>query len=282
MAAIASGTDTAVRMVLRLAGGDERREVPSAECRVPRVRRGDGDAGQAAPGVGGERLRNSSVYMACWPLAGARGPAVRKGGRGVRRLGEDGKAVAGPALSEVEVLELTAATRCHFDRAHLVRGVDGLLVGAVDLGATMTRARRYPRRGGHLNSRGVAFDSQFDELFRRQIELDGVTGIGGLSGMFVAASASGVRGDELARAAAEARRRGLSLPELAKTARYVRNERGKKVRDAAIVAAPGVSGWADDPEEQREREARADGEYELRLEVALRAEIAAHSVGGGA
>lgn len=76
-------------------------------------------------------------------------------------------------------------TRDAFDRAHGIMGPSGLLPAAVRLGGRHgrisrplagSRARRYP--ASSMTSRGVAFDSAYDQLRELQDELDGIDGIG--------------------------------------------------------------------------------------------------------
>lgn len=205
-------------MVGRL-GGDEARPLPSGVKRIGRSARVNGEGG----GERAARALNACVFVTCWPAPGACGGDGAGGARGERA----------PRLSEARAAEMTVGTRDTADRAHQVRGVDGLLVSSEDLGLGQTRARRYPRH--QMTSRGVAFDSAFDELHVRQRALDGIAGVGGRSAMFASASASGVGSEALRAAAAEARRRGTSLPAIVKPARYVRGADGGLVRDAAIV-----------------------------------------------
>ncbi|HRI53577.1 MAG TPA: hypothetical protein PLW65_25710, partial [Pseudomonadota bacterium] len=65
-----------------------------------------------------------------------------------------------------EALARTIPTRDVNDQAHAERDEDGLLLPAREVGAALTTPRRYPE--SHLNGRGVAIDSAFDELYERQ------------------------------------------------------------------------------------------------------------------
>ena len=75
----------------------------------------------------------------------------------------------------------------------------------------LSRPRRYPAH--QMTSRGVAFDSAFDELHRRQTAL-GEMGIGDIGGNWARRSVGSVSGITLERAAAEAAARGKSLREM--------------------------------------------------------------------
>ena len=78
-------------------------------------------------------------------------------------------------------------TRDLFDRAHVARGADGKLRAAATGGTrgkpvksavANARPRMYP--ASSMTSRGVAFDSAYDETYQRQQALSGVAdGIGG-------------------------------------------------------------------------------------------------------
>ena len=80
---------------------------------------------------------------------------------------------------EMTVCGAVVATRDLSDRAHDQTEVDThgarMLVPAAKLGGT-ARPRRYPAH--QMTSRGVAFDSAYDELHERQLRLDGVVGVG--------------------------------------------------------------------------------------------------------
>lgn len=83
----------------------------------------------------------------------------------------------------------TRATRDVHDRAHQMRDDQtGMLLPAAGLNGHAT-ARRYPP--SHMNSRGVAVDSQFDELYERLLwierEIGDVPGMGRTSAMSNAA-----------------------------------------------------------------------------------------------
>lgn len=83
-----------------------------------------------------------------------------------------------PTLDHPQAAELTHATRDPSDRAHDVHDGAGMLVQAARLNG-QARARRYPPAA--MTSRGVAFDSAFDELYERQRWLD--RELGGVAGV---------------------------------------------------------------------------------------------------
>ena len=125
-----------------------------------------------------------------------------------------------PAVDHPQFKELTVATRDRSDRAHLVRReeriedgpetgrVEIMLVNGEQLGPDQAKPRRYPP--SQMTSRGVSFDSQFDELHRRQGELAGVAGIG--RGSTSRASSAPLTARELlAEAAARAKATGKNL-----------------------------------------------------------------------
>lgn len=146
----------------RLLGGDESRVL----ARIGRgavVRREVGAAVETKRVVA-DRARNGEVYLCAWPRPEDEGEAA------CRRL--------------------TVATRDPYDRAHSKRGDSGLLSPA--RGLPEARARRYP--AVQVNNAGLGVDSQFDELYERQLRLD--REFGGVAGLSLRGgagrSASGV------------------------------------------------------------------------------------------
>lgn len=107
-----------------------------AEARGVRLRGGDTDAPVSAPG-GGRGCANLRVHLTC-------------GG-----------------------YETCVPTRDPSDRAHAVRGPDGLLSAREVPNA---RPRMYPP--SQMTNAGVSWDSAFDATERVRRELDGVPGIG--------------------------------------------------------------------------------------------------------
>jgi len=144
--------------LLRLIGGDEARGGaahggggPGKRARRRAVRAGEGGK------TGGERVWNAAEYLTSYPVPG---------GHGIEGV-----------VTEFSAVSQTRATVDKADRAHQVRdGGSGLLRCASELEKTMSRPRRYPAH--QMTSRGVAFDSAFDELHRRQLSLAGVSGVG--------------------------------------------------------------------------------------------------------
>ncbi len=168
-------------------------------------------SGSLASG-GDVRGSNLCVYLTAWPSPG--GDAGRGGG----------------GLSRGTCEALTVATVDVCDQAHGVRDHESTLVCAKDLVATRRGARATPRRypRSQMTSRGVAFDSAFDELHERLHRLRGVDGFG-VRGIGSVSSFEQIR-----MAASEARRRGTRLVDVARQQLKVKNERGEFVPEPSM------------------------------------------------
>lgn len=137
-----------------------------------RVKGGGGAVGVGVrPGVG--RSANLRVVMNEMET-GASGARLVAAASRARAAGSAGKRCVAHVEASLRLLE----TRDKTDRAHAVRDQDGLLMN----GAAVPNAR--PRRyaPSQLTSRGVSFDSAFDETHARQARLEGIAGVGRASG----------------------------------------------------------------------------------------------------
>jgi hypothetical protein len=147
------GDPRVVRLLLR-AGGESQGAASRLEGFLAGARGGGGGGEHGGEARGRVGCENARVFLCAWP----------------------------PADSP-QVHELTRATADVCDRAHNVRDGregpgGGWLVSAAKLGA-QARPRRYPE--AQVNVRGLAVDSQFDELYERQLRLD--RELGGVAGV---------------------------------------------------------------------------------------------------
>ncbi|HMN41830.1 MAG TPA: hypothetical protein PKE29_13375 [Phycisphaerales bacterium] len=133
----------------------------------------------------------------------------------------DPKAPGGAAA----VRDATVPTLDRSDQAHQVRGADGLLVCADRLDPGCSHPRRYPKC--QMTSRGVSFDSSFDELHRRLVWLESECGLDRRRSLWSGSSVP------IERIADEAYRRAVSIRDLSRQRLSVR-VRGRRVREPSL------------------------------------------------
>ncbi len=225
-----------VGRAVRLLGGDEARGRIGG-CGLPRrvvlgragalgTEAGGVGGGGGAGGVGGGTV-GRNVNLRVVMTSAVTGPAaeemLREGRRAVVERGSAGLGAERHLRATVRLCE----TRDRNDRAHAVRDPDGMLLN----GAAVPNAR--PRRyaPSQMTSRGVAFDSGFDETHARQVRLDGVAGIGRRAG----AAGDGVGSVNLS--AAEAARRDAAIEALRRGESLRRVVESRGPRERALLSA---------------------------------------------